>query len=110
MDLITRFLHLHSIDIVSIRGLKMNHSDQLEESKSGEESVSNSPQEEIVDNQTEITTIGLWIEAFGTLLSAIGNTPISVVNQNFLFNIDAIGDVLQLSGTTIQIEDEKTGL
>ena len=68
--------------------------------KSGEELVSNSPQEKISDNQTEITTIGLWIEAFGTFLSAIGNTPISAVNQNLLFDIDRIGDVLQLEGTT----------
>ena len=75
--------------------------------KSGEELVSNSPQEKISDNQTEITTIGLWIEAFGTFLSAIGNTPISAVNHNLLFDIDRVGDVLQLSGTTIQIEDEK---
>lgn len=59
------------------------------------------------DNQTEITTIGLWIEAFGTFLSAIGNTPIPVINENLLHNIDAIGDVLQVSGTAIQIDDEK---
>lgn len=59
------------------------------------------------ENETEITTMGLWVEAFGTFLSAIGNTPITDANQNVLFDLDSIGDVLQVSGTAIQLDDEK---
>ncbi|MFS0783478.1 DUF6944 family repetitive protein [Bacillus sp. 1P06AnD] len=64
-------------------------------------------QKQMLENQTVVTTVGLWIEAFGTFLSAIGNTPTEVLYEELLYNIDAIGDVLQVGGTAIQIDDEK---
>ena len=63
--------------------------------------------EERTLNRTEITTNALWVEVVGTILSAIGNTPISFLTQEDFNNLNLIGDTLQLGGTTIQVEDEK---
>ncbi|MFS0780593.1 DUF6944 family repetitive protein [Bacillus sp. 1P06AnD] len=61
----------------------------------------------IEETVTDSTTFALWIEAIGTILSAIGNTPSNIFSQSFLYNLDNIGDILQVTGTGIQIDDER---
>ncbi|MFS0783475.1 DUF6944 family repetitive protein [Bacillus sp. 1P06AnD] len=60
----------------------------------------------IKETVTELTTFALWMEAIGTILSAIGNTPSNFFTQTFLNDLDNIGDILQVGGTGIQIDDE----
>lgn len=61
----------------------------------------------INETVTESTLFALTIEAIGTILSAIGNTPIPFLSQSLLYDIDNIGDILQVTGTGIQIDDER---
>ncbi|MGM9923532.1 MAG: DUF6944 family repetitive protein [Bacillus sp. (in: firmicutes)] len=51
-------------------------------------------------------TIAQWIEAGGTVLSAIGNTPIDFLSASFLYDINLIGDFLQVGATSVQIDAE----
>ncbi|WP_019240682.1 MULTISPECIES: DUF6944 family repetitive protein [Bacillus] len=58
-----------------------------------------------IANNTEMT-IAQWVEAFGTVLSAIGNTPIEFLSSDFLYDINLVGDVLQVSATSVQLDAE----
>ena len=48
-----------------------------------------------------------WLDGVGTTLSAIGNTPIQFVSEQFLFNIDLVGDVMQANSAAILADLEE---
>jgi hypothetical protein len=50
--------------------------------------------------------ISAWLEAIGTILSAIGNTPSNVLSASKLNDLNLIGNVLQAVGSGIISEDE----
>jgi hypothetical protein len=50
-----------------------------------------------MDNQQK-QQIGGVIQAIGTVISAIANTPISILSDQFLEDLDLIGNVLQATG------------
>lgn len=49
-------------------------------------------------------TFGAWIQAIGTVLSAIGNTPIKSVPEESLQNIDIVGNELQATGNALEAD------
>jgi hypothetical protein len=49
-------------------------------------------------------TLGAWIQAIGTVLSAIGNTPIKSVSEDTLANIDIVGNELQATGNALEAD------
>jgi hypothetical protein len=49
-------------------------------------------------------TFGAWIQAIGTVLSAIGNTPIKSVSEDTLENIDIVGNELQAAGNALEAD------
>ncbi|MGM9927844.1 MAG: DUF6944 family repetitive protein [Bacillus sp. (in: firmicutes)] len=58
-------------------------------------------------NRTEVTTVAMWVEVVGTIISALGNTPsLTFISTELANNLNLVGDTIQVSGTTIQIEDE----
>ncbi|MGN1386284.1 MAG: DUF6944 family repetitive protein [Bacillus sp. (in: firmicutes)] len=59
------------------------------------------------NNQSDaLNTISTWGEAFGATLAAIGSTPIVFLNSDFLFNLNLIGETIQIGGITGQVEAE----
>lgn len=60
-----------------------------------------------VNNQLK-EIIGSWIQAIGTVISAIGNTPSSVIKSEFLYNLDLWGNVLQATGNALVADSQET--
>ncbi|MEK3763681.1 MULTISPECIES: DUF6944 family repetitive protein [unclassified Solibacillus] len=60
-------------------------------------------------NESNITTIaGNWIEAVGTIVSAIGSTPSTFFTQQTLNDFNIIGNILEAGGSAIVAEAENT--
>lgn len=59
-------------------------------------------------DESHIKLAAIWLDGIGTILSAIGNTPIRFVSKQFLFNIDFVGDVMQANSAAIlsDLEEE----
>ena len=58
-------------------------------------------------NNSNITAIaGNWIEAIGTLITAIGSTPSTMFSQQTLTDFNIIGNILEAGGTAIAAESE----
>lgn len=60
-----------------------------------------------VNNQLK-EIIGSWIQAIGTVISAIGNTPSSVIKSEFRYNLDLWGNVLQATGNALVADSQET--
>ena len=59
-------------------------------------------------NRTEVSTVAMWIEVIGTIISALGNTPaLTFIGPQLASDLNLVGDTIQLGGTVIQVEDEK---
>jgi hypothetical protein len=50
------------------------------------------------------STFGSWIQAIGTVLSAIGNTPSKTLPEDTLDNIDIVGNELQATGNALEAD------
>lgn len=50
--------------------------------------------------------ISAWLEAIGTVLSAIGSTPSNILSSSMLNDFNLIGNVLQAVGSSILPENE----
>jgi hypothetical protein len=50
------------------------------------------------------STFGSWIQAIGTVLSAIGNTPNKYLSEGSLENIDIVGNELQATGNALEAD------
>ncbi|MEK3973706.1 DUF6944 family repetitive protein [Psychrobacillus sp. FSL K6-1267] len=50
---------------------------------------------------------GGWIEAIGTIVAAIGNTPSKVLSKSMLKDFRLIGNVLQASGSALVADNEE---
>lgn len=60
-------------------------------------------------NESNIATIaGNWIEAVGTIVSAIGSTPSTVFTEQTLNDFNIIGNILEAGGSAIVAEAENT--
>ena len=58
-------------------------------------------------NESNITAVaGNWIEAVGTIVSAIGSTPSTVFSQQTLNDLNIIGNILEAGGSAIVTENE----
>lgn len=58
-------------------------------------------------NDSNITAIaGNWIEAIGTVITAIGSTPSTIFTQQTLTDFNIIGNILEAGGTAIAAESE----
>jgi hypothetical protein len=53
-----------------------------------------------MDNQFK-EIFGSWIQAFGTVISAIGSTPSSVITSELQFDLNLWGNVLQATGNAL---------
>lgn len=60
-----------------------------------------------MDNQFK-ETFGSWIQAIGTVISAIAGTPSHVLDEEFLNNLDLIGNELQATGNALLADAEET--
>jgi hypothetical protein len=49
-------------------------------------------------------TFGAWIQAVGTVLSAIGNTPNKSLSEDTLDNLDIVGNELQATGNALEAD------
>lgn len=56
-----------------------------------------------------LETVGSWVQAIGTVLSAIANTPTLVPEEDSATNLDVVGNVLQGTGNAL-IADGEEGL
>ncbi|MGG3574172.1 hypothetical protein ABES25_02130 [Bacillus gobiensis] len=52
--------------------------------------------------------LGSWIQAIGTVLSAIGSTPLQGVDEEFLNNLNLWGNVLQATGNALMADAQET--
>ncbi|MER2170499.1 MAG: hypothetical protein ABS938_07660 [Psychrobacillus psychrodurans] len=68
-------------------------------------SFNNSSQSSYNSNVTAIA--GGWIEAIGTIVAAIGNTPSTVFTNSTLKDFRLIGNVLQAGGSALVAENEE---
>ncbi|MGE7977343.1 DUF6944 family repetitive protein [Psychrobacillus sp. NPDC093200] len=50
---------------------------------------------------------GGWIEAIGTIVAAIGNTPSKLLSKSTLKDLRLIGNVLQASGSALVADNEE---
>lgn len=58
-------------------------------------------------NDANITAIaGNWIEAIGTVVTAIGSTPSTIFTQQMLTDFTIIGNILEAGGCAISAENE----
>lgn len=57
------------------------------------------------NNQKAI--LGSWIQASGTVLSAIGSTPTNVISDDLLDDLNLWGNVLQATGNALIADTEK---
>ncbi|CAH0311111.1 MULTISPECIES: DUF6944 family repetitive protein [Peribacillus] len=60
-----------------------------------------------MDNQFK-ETFGSWIQAIGTVISAIAGTPSDVLDEEFRNNLDLIGNELQATGNALLADAEET--
>ncbi|WP_243292586.1 hypothetical protein [Bacillus sp. FJAT-47783] len=51
--------------------------------------------------------LGSWIQASGTVLSAIGSTPTNVISDDLLDDLNLLGNVLQATGNALIADTEK---
>lgn len=51
--------------------------------------------------------IGAWIQAIGTVISAIGNTPSNKIPSSLATDLDIIGNVLQATGNGLAADTEE---
>lgn len=58
-------------------------------------------------DESYIKLAASWLDGVGTTLSAIGNTPIQFASEQFLFNIDLVGDVMQANSAAILADLEE---
>ena len=58
-------------------------------------------------NSNIIAIAGGWIEAIGTIVAAIGNTPSTIFSRSTLKDFRIIGNVLQASGSALTAENEE---
>ncbi|AWE07310.1 hypothetical protein DCE79_07945 [Lysinibacillus sp. 2017] len=59
------------------------------------------------ESDSNITAIaGNWIEAIGTIITAIGSTPSTIFTQQTLTDFNIIGNILEAGGTAIAAESE----
>lgn len=58
-------------------------------------------------DKIQIIKFGTWLDAVGTTLSAIGNTPFSFISTNRLKEIDLTGDILQATASSIMADAEE---
>ncbi len=60
-------------------------------------------------NSSSSTTAiaGGWIEAIGTIVAAIGNTPSKVISKSMLKDLRLIGNVLQANGSALVADNEE---
>ncbi|MFL8936068.1 DUF6944 family repetitive protein [Rossellomorea oryzaecorticis] len=49
-------------------------------------------------------TFGAWVQAVGTVLSAIGNTPSKSLSDDTLTNLDIIGNEMQATGNALEAD------
>jgi hypothetical protein len=54
----------------------------------------------MIDNE-EKGVFGSWVEAIGTILAAIGSTPIKEINSSILNSFTLIGNVMQGTGNAL---------
>jgi len=59
-----------------------------------------------MDNK-QIIKFGTWLDAGGTTLSAIGNTPFTFLTTEMLKRIDLVGDILQATASSIMADAEE---
>ena len=52
--------------------------------------------------------IGSWIQAIGTVISAIGSTPLDVIRKEFRNNLNLYGNVLQATGNALVADGQET--
>ncbi|MGE7601059.1 DUF6944 family repetitive protein [Peribacillus sp. NPDC097675] len=52
-------------------------------------------------------TFGSWVQAIGTVLSAIANTPTFVSDEHSSTNLDVVGNVLQGTGNAVIADGEE---
>ncbi|MGE7905286.1 DUF6944 family repetitive protein [Peribacillus sp. NPDC094092] len=60
-----------------------------------------------MDNQFK-ETFGSWIQAIGTVISAIAGTPSDILDEEFRTNLDLIGNELQATGNALLADAEET--
>ena len=60
-----------------------------------------------VMDKKQIIKFGTWLDAVGTTLSAIGNTPFPFISKDRLKRIDLIGDSLQATASSIMADAEE---
>lgn len=58
-------------------------------------------------NNRSKALIGSWIQAVGTTISAVGNTPPAVREETFSSYLDLWGNVLQGAGNTLIADSEE---
>lgn len=52
-------------------------------------------------------TFGSWVQAIGTVLSAVANTPTLVSDEDSATNLDVVGNVLQGTGNAVIADGEE---
>lgn len=60
-----------------------------------------------MDNQLKVI-FGSWIQAIGTVISAIGSTPSIVNNKEIQFNLNLWGNTLQATGNSVLADVQET--
>lgn len=58
-------------------------------------------------NNTQKALFGSWIQAIGTVLSAIGSTPSTNINNKQLEDLNLWGNVLQATGNAVLADTEE---
>lgn len=52
---------------------------------------------------------GSWIQAIGTVISAIGSTPLENISEDFSSNLNLYGNILQGTGNALVADTEEKG-
>jgi len=61
-----------------------------------------------MDDSTQKALFGSWVQATGTVLSAVGSTPSSVLDDEQLESLNLWGNVLQATGNALLADTEET--
>jgi hypothetical protein len=61
-------------------------------------------------NNEEKAVFGAWIQAIGTILSAIASTPSITLREATRNDLDILGNVLQATGNALEADTEKYNL
>ena len=84
----------------------MKNKESYNSSASSNKSTSNHSNNS--SNASNVTAIaGGWIEAIGTVVAAIGNTPSTIFSRSTLKDFRLIGNVLQACGSALVAENEE---